>query len=311
MSDNEEQRITLARTASEDEIMLYIHDLSPKVIRALIDNTNLQEEHALILCNRKNIPGDILDTIYRDKRWADSYSVRLALARNPKTPLSTAISIARFLRLFDLADIARNSILPVLYRKKIEALVIEKIPTLAMGIKKTLAKIAADEILLSLIYDGYPDVVKICLDNPHLVEAHLYKVINKKTTKSATIRAIAEHKNWSCRYNIRFALVRNEHTPLAKSVIFLRGLKTTDLKQLFCDPQLPPGIRPSLHKELMERGENPDFLKYSAEEDIIEIEENEMKELEQEIEKCDETGDKMPFLNNIAEDTTPHFSEDD
>jgi len=281
MQKNEEQRIHCAEEATEDELALYVHDLSPAVITTVLGNHNLTEEHVVIIAGRKNLPQDVLESIARNKRWAESYPVRLALAKNPKTPLFTALSIARFLRLFDLADLSRNHLLPVIYRKKLEALVIEKIPTLALGVKKTLAKISGGDVLLALIQDGYPEVVKNCLENPHLVEGGLYKVISKKTTGSGVIRTIASHKTWTCRYHIKFALIRNEHTPLARSVQFISDLKLVDLRDLYKDPTLPRSVKPYLHQELMERGLDPEKLGAEEETEPIEINDSDFEESEE------------------------------
>jgi hypothetical protein len=281
MFDTEETRVARAARASDEEIALFVHDPSSKVVLALFENRNLTEEHILIIANRKNLSPKVLNNLVKDTRWSESYRVRLALAKNPKTPLFSALSVARFLRLFDLADLARNHLLPVIYRKKLEAIVIEKIPTLALGVKKTLAKVAAGEILISLIKDGYPDVIKLCLENPHLVEAHLYKVISHKMTTPGTIRTIAESRNWTLRYHIKFALIRNEYTPLARSVLFLADLKTGDLKELYRDPNLPPGVRPFIHRELFERGEDPERLGRDEEEIVYEIDENDESYLDE------------------------------
>jgi hypothetical protein len=283
MLDIEETRVAQAARASCEEIPLFVHDPSSKVILALLDNRNLTEEHILVVANRKNLSPEVLKTIYKDVRWSESYPVRFALAKNPKTPLFTALSIARFLRLFDLADLARNHLLPVIYRKKLEAMVIDKIPTLALGVKKTLAKVAAGEILISLIKDGYPDVIKLCLENPHLVEAHLYKVISHKMTTPGTIRTIADNRNWTFRYHIKFALIRNENTPLARSALFLTDLKLGDLKELYKDPHLPSGVRPFIHRELIERGEDPGRLSGAEEEIIFVIDEKEIEDIETEM----------------------------
>ncbi len=274
MDEHLAERSRSASEAKEEEIALFVHDPAPQVIKALLENPNLNEDHILVLANRKNLPGDVLESIFRDKRWSESYRVRLALAKNPKTPLFTALSIARFLRLFDLAEVARNHHLPVLYRKKLEAIVIEKIPTLPLGVKKTLAKIAAGDILLALVQDGFPDVVRACLGNPALVEAHLYKVINRKTTTAGTIRTIAEHRAWCCRYQIKFALIRNEHTPLSRSALFLSDMKLYDLMELYRDPILPPAVRPAIHRELVERGLEPEKLHALDESIVYEVDEN-------------------------------------
>jgi hypothetical protein len=270
MPDTEDKRIELATVANEEEIAQYIHDPSPKVIRALLGNRHLTEEEVLIIANRKNIPSDVLEAIARDKRWAESYPVRLALARNPKSPLSISLSIARYLRLFDLEEITRCHFIPLTFRHKVETIIIERIATMPLGNKKTLAKKAAGNVLLKLLQDSDPDVVQLCLNNPRLVEGLLYKVISRTDTVAETIRLIAEHPNWSSRSLIRFSLARNAHTPLSLSVRFLQGMKIMDLRELYADPSLPVTIKPFVHRELWERGED---LTKKEDETVYEIDE--------------------------------------
>jgi hypothetical protein len=287
----EEQRAAEAAAAVEEQIALYLHDASPLVIEALLENRRITEEHVLVVAQRRNLPGRILDSIFRNRRWAESYPVRLALARNPKTPLFSALSLARYLRLFDLASIARDHLLPAMYRRKVEAIVIERIPSLALGVKKSLAKTATGEILLSLIQNGYPDIVNICLDNPHLLEAHLYKVISRSASTPGTIRAIAGHRTWSSRYPIKFALIRNEHTPLSRSERFLADLKSGDLRELYRDPLLPSAVRPSIHRELLSRGEELDAFSATKEELVFEIEDADVDDIERELNTYLDGGD--------------------
>jgi hypothetical protein len=271
MPDTEDKRIELATVANEEEIAQYVHDPSPKVIRALLGNRHLTEEEVLIIANRKNIPSDVLEAIARDKRWAESYPVRLALARNPKSPLSISLSIARYLRLFDLEEITRSPFIPLTFRHKVETIIIERVATMPLGNKKTLAKKAAGNVLLILLQDGDPEVVRHCLNNPYLVEGLLYKVISRADTVAETIRMIAEHPNWSSRSLIRFSLARNAHTPLSLSVRFLQGMKIMDLRELYADPSLPVTIKPFVHRELWERGE--DLTTKKEDETVYEIDE--------------------------------------
>ena len=278
MTDAEETRIDLARSAGEEEIAGFLHDVSPNVIRALLRNTHLTEKNVLVITTRKNLPGDIFEMIAKNKRWAESYPIRLALAKNPKTPLSISLSIARYIRLFDLAEISRSRFLPIVFRHKLEAILIEKIPSMALGVKKTLAKIVSGEVLLMLIHDGYPEVVKLCLDSPYLLESHLYKVLSRHNTMPGTVKAIAKHKNWSSRSMIKFALIRNEHTPLSLSVQFLAAMKIVDLRELYNDPSVSVTIKPFIHRKLRERGEEPDK---AMEEQVYEIDEEDDKMIEQ------------------------------
>jgi len=278
MTETEESRIELARTAREDEIARLLHDVSPNVIKALLQNRYLSEDDVLVIATRKNLPSDIFAIIAKDQRWIECYPIRLAITKNPKTPLSVSISMARYIRLFDLAEISRSHFLPLVFRHKLEAIITEKIPTMALGVKKTLAKIVSGDVLLKLIQDGYPDVVKTCLDSPYLLESHLYKVINRQNTTIGTLKTIAGHPNWSNRYMIRLALVRNEHTPLSIAVHFLETIKITDLRELYADPSVPVTIKPFIHQQLLNRGEQPNSI---PEEQVFEIDEEDEDVIDQ------------------------------
>jgi hypothetical protein len=277
MDRAEDIRIAEAGSATGDGILPLLHDPSPRVIRALLGNSHLREEDALSVAGRKNLPPELLDAIYRDRRWVDSYPIRLALAGNPKTPLSVSLSIVRYLRLFDIEELTRNHHLPLVFRHKVESIVIERIPTMPLGYRKTLAKTAAGAVLQKLLQDPHMEVVSLCLSNPRLVEAHLFKIICREDTTASTIRLIAGHQSWSSRSLVRLALVRNEHTPLAQSRLFLGTMKLLDLQELYVDPSLPKSARPLVHRELLGRGRTPGE---AVEETVFEVDDNDDLDLE-------------------------------
>jgi len=271
MADSEEARTELAATAGAEVFARLLHDPSFRVLRALLGNSNLREEDVLVLASRKNLPVDVLESIARDNRWAKSYPIRLALAKNPKTPLSISLGIARYLHLFDITELSRSTLIPLVFRHKVESIVIERIPGMALGYKKSLAKMAVGNVLLKLLQGRDPEVVALCLDNPRMQENHLFKVISRKDMAAETIRMIAAHRNWSGRPLVRYALVRNEHTPLAFSERFLQTMKLLDLQDLYVDPTLPQAAKPLVHRELLGRGRDP---QERVNEQVYEIDEN-------------------------------------
>lgn len=287
MDETEDQRIELAMNARGKEIERLLHDPSPKVVRTLLVNRDLREEDVLIIANRKNLPSDILEMIAKNKDWAESYPVRLALAKNPKTPLSVSLSIVRYLRLFDIAEMSCGHHLPLAFRNKVESILIERIPTMPLGYKKTLAKMAVGNVLFKLLQDADQEVVLLCLGNPRLQESHLFKLISRKDAPAETIRMIAEHKNWSSRSLIRYALVRNDHTSLALSKHFLQIMKLLDLQELYADPSLPGSAKPLVYRELLDRGIDPGAQKTDL---VIEIDEDEDAGME-EFKETKETTD--------------------
>ncbi len=250
-----ESALSLASTGSEEELRLLVHHPSPKVISRLLLNENLKEELVIIIAQRKNLSSEILETLYHDLRWKESYRVMLALCKNRKTPQKISLSIIKSLRVLDLADLTRNRHIPINVRLRAEAAINEKILPMPLGIKKTLARRASSNVLLKLIEDGMRDVVSICLDSLNLTEGDIYKIVSMKKTASHVIQQIAKHPKWSCRYQIQLALIRNYYTPLSCVVIFLKKLKTVDLKELYAAPEVPASTKPFLHRELLERDE--------------------------------------------------------
>lgn len=285
MQETEEKKIASAADAGEEEISRYVYDPSPKVIRVLLENRRLTEEDVLVIANRKNLPGDILKSIARDKRWTETYAIRLALARNPRSPLSVSLPLAYHLRLFDLEEITRSHFIPLAFRHKVEMMITERIITMPLGNKKTLAKKATGTVLLKLLQDRDPEVVTLCLNNPHLTEGHLFKIISRADSVAETIRMIAVHPNWSSRSLVRLALVRNNLAPLSLSIGFLQDMKVTDLRELYADPSVPRTIKPFIHRELWERGVEP---KMKTEEQVFEADEND----DEEIDAFGETGEE-------------------
>ena len=278
MGDAEEKKIELALSAHEEELPRFLHDVSPKVVRAVLQNSHLTEDHVLVIATRKNLPTDIFEQIAKDKRWRDSYPIRLALAKNPKTPISVSLSIVRYLRFFDVEELTRCRFLPLAFRHKVEMIVMERIPSMPLGNKKTLAKRAAGNVLFKLLQDRDPELVQLGLSNPHMTEGILYKVISRRNTSPETIRIIAEHPNWSRRSAIRLSLARNTHTPLPLVARFIESMNIMDLRELFTDPSMPIAVRPLLHRELLARGEEPGM---APEEQLYEVEEEDEDMIEQ------------------------------
>src|SRR4030042_2953913 len=225
-----DKAIKLATTASDEELKSLVYHPSSKVISKLLLNNNLTEDLAIIIANRRNISSEILEDIHNNLRWKDCYRIMLALCKNPKTPQKISLSLIKSIKIFDLADLTRNQVVPITVRIKAEANISDKILSLPLGIKKTLAKRANSNVLMKLIEDGMKDVVPICLDSPYMTEGDISKITSKKKTASHVIHKIACHPKWSRRYQIQWALIINNRTPLSLVVNFLKNIKTSDLK---------------------------------------------------------------------------------
>lgn len=254
-----EERLKRAQVVQGEELWTILRDSNPDVLFNAILNRHLSEEMAVFMAKRKNVPAEALGALAGDARFKDSYPLKLAICRHPKTSPKITLSLLKFIRIFDLGDMTRDQNIPISIRQKIEYGLTEKIPSLPSGVKTALSKRSSSSIVMALIERGDARVIGACLDNPSLTEGHLIKIITKTGIKPLIIRMIAEHPKWSLRYSIRFSLVRNFHTPLAYATRFIEGMKTQDLRELYADSNLPLSSRPFIFRELRDRGETTDL----------------------------------------------------
>ena len=256
-----QKALQMAMDADEEKLRSLVHHRSPHVISKILMNPNLTEDIVRMIANRRNIGSEILESIFYDKRWNSSYRITLALSKNPKTPQKISLSLVGLLRVFDLADLTRNQQISVNVRMKAESHILEKILSMPIGIKKSLARRGSNTIVMRLIEDGMEEVVNICLDSSLLTEGDICKVISMKKVASHVIRQIAAHPKWSLRYHVQWALILNNHTPLANVVEFLKKMKTTDLRELYALSNTPISTRPFIYRELFDRGEAIDVIR--------------------------------------------------
>lgn len=248
-----------ATSAQGEELWNAVRDANPEVVSRAALNRNITDDMAVFIARRKSVLAETLGFLAADVRFRNSYPLKLAVCKNPRTPLKVVLSLLKFIRVFDLADIAKDQRIHINIRQKVEQLISEKIPAMPMGNKTALARRAGTNILLALMGSGDERVIRVCLESPALAEAHLYRLINRADVKPAVIRMIATHSKWALSYYIRFALIRNFYTPMSQVEKFIRGMRTPDLRDLYSDPKVPTSTRPFIFRELGERGEPVDI----------------------------------------------------
>jgi hypothetical protein len=256
MRQTVDEKIRDALTAVGEGLWRLIRDPHPDVPANAVLNRNLTEEMAVYIAKRRNIAPETVGFLAGDVRFKDSYVLKNALCRNPRTPQRITFSLLKFLRIFDLADISRDQQIPVDVRRKIEFMIAEKIPPMPSGVRIALAKRANAATLLLLMEKSDARVVRTCLESPVLTEGHLYRLINRPATKAEVIKTISVHPRWSIRYHVRFSLIRSYFTPMSEVLLFIKSMKTGDLRELYADPKVPASTKPFLFSELQERGES-------------------------------------------------------
>jgi hypothetical protein len=256
-----EESMKSVLNASAEELWRLLRGQHPEVMSAATLNRNLTEEMAVFIARSKRVSMEVMGFLANDVRFKDSYKLKLAICKNPKTPQKVTLSLLKFIKVFDIAEISRNQQISISLRQKIEYILAERIPALPSGVKTALAKRASSNIIMAIIDRSDDNVISVCLDSPVLTEGHIHTLINRPTTKGSVIQMIAQHKKWSLRYSVKFALIRNFHTSMTSVTKFIRAMKIMDLKDLYADPKLPLSTRPFIYRELLDRGQDPELQK--------------------------------------------------
>lgn len=88
-----------------------------------------------------------------------------------------------------------------------------------------------DEIPL-LVHDANPEVLQCLLENPHLTEAHLLLLLERKDLSADFLEAVARRRTLAKSYPVKKALAFHPHIPRTVFIRLVRELYLMDLVQL-------------------------------------------------------------------------------
>lgn len=120
------EKITIARRAGHGALAVLRHDPSLRVLAALLENPRLIEAVLLPLVTSEAASPQQLALVAGNPRWGSGYEIRRALARNPQTLSSTALTLLPTLRRSDLETIAVSERLSWLVRHQARELLGER-----------------------------------------------------------------------------------------------------------------------------------------------------------------------------------------
>jgi hypothetical protein len=247
------QELERASIATKEELAALLHHDSREVLLALLNNPALVEADLRVLLGRKNLPTDVVEAISKRREWLKVYAVKKALAAHPHTPRLVGMRLLKELYLMDLLQIALLPGVSAELKRNAEDQLLARLPQLPLGQKITLGRRAPARIAGQLLVEGHPKVLEVALDNPHLHATQILKTLATEGVPEAVVHAIAQHRKWSCDYNVRLALVRNPASTLAAVLGFLPELTVSDLEALAAPGVVPERLRKYLEAQVYRR----------------------------------------------------------
>ena len=242
-----------ALAADGEELAALLHSDDEEVLLALLKTPALAETDVTVLLARKNLPAAVIEEICKRRDWLKTYAFKKMLACHPHTPRLVSLRLLKELYLMDLVQIALTPGVSVELKRNAEDQLATRLPQLPLGQKITLARRGPARITGSLLAEGHPLVVPVTLDNSHLTAAQILKALAREGVAESVVQAIAQHRKWSCDYNVRLALVRNPATTLATLLSFLPELTVSDLLELAAPGVLQEPLRKYLEAETHRR----------------------------------------------------------
>src|ERR1700733_12003046 len=99
------QKLTLARRGPARVVGALLAEGHPQAIKLALANAFLSESQVLKVLAKSGVPERVVAAIAQHPRWAVQYNVRVALIRNPHTPVPVVLAFLPNLTLRDLKDL--------------------------------------------------------------------------------------------------------------------------------------------------------------------------------------------------------------
>ena len=117
------EKMAIGRRAGHGILQQLRFDGDPRVIGALLENPRMTQGVLLPLVNHEAASPEILRLIAENRRWGTQYPIRLAVARNSRTPPVISVSLLPRLKRMDLRSIAQDRRLHAAVRRRASELI--------------------------------------------------------------------------------------------------------------------------------------------------------------------------------------------
>lgn len=102
------EKIKLAMIGNKEVRGILIRDPSKATQVAVVNNPRITETEIERIASSKTVEDEVIRLILNNREWLKAYAVKLALVKNPKTPVKAALRLVPHLRSKDLKEVARS-----------------------------------------------------------------------------------------------------------------------------------------------------------------------------------------------------------
>lgn len=114
------EKRSLAKGIKKDTLDRLLYDPDPHVIRNLLNNPRITEMDVIKIASKRPNSGEVLTEVFNNKKWAERYSIKRALVKNPYTPTGLSLGLLHFMLIQDLKEISRDGTIHQVVRNAAE-----------------------------------------------------------------------------------------------------------------------------------------------------------------------------------------------
>lgn len=268
------EKIRLAETGSKELRALLVKDSYVQVQEAVLDNPQITEIEIVNFAKSPKIGFALLRKIATNRDWLKNYQVRLALVRNPRTPLPIALKLLSTLRDTDLKELAKSKEISEDLAVAAEQAIAQRAPAkgqaekdehkaksryqeikdLPVPDKVKLAMGGDKEARSILIKDSNKQVQEAVLDSPRITEPEIVAIAISRNVGEEILRKIATNREWMKNYQVRLGLANNPKTPLTLGLRIIGTLMISDLKRLSKSKGVSSVLTAAANRALIKKG---------------------------------------------------------
>lgn len=106
------ERIRLAMLGNKEVRGILIRDPARAVQIAVMGNPRLTDGEIERIASSRSVDDEVIRLILNNREWMKRYAIKLALVKNPKTPVKESMRLLSHIMDKDLKEVARSKNLP-------------------------------------------------------------------------------------------------------------------------------------------------------------------------------------------------------
>jgi hypothetical protein len=120
------EKIKLATLGNKEARTLLLRDTNKLVCMAAATSPRITDGEILALANSRTVSSDVLRYVYTNRELLKNYAMKIALVKNPKVPLPTALKMLFTLQEKDIRELARDRNVSATIQSQAKAFIMKK-----------------------------------------------------------------------------------------------------------------------------------------------------------------------------------------